>query len=94
MDVTAQRQADAYRSKKKEWILAPHGRATHSFFWQGPGHWNVEAAVLALHRLTAVWHSGRFQSASNAAILTGHSNGGYGALLFAALHPDRAIGPP
>ncbi len=34
MDVTGQRQADAYKTKKNLWIVAPHGRATHSFFWQ------------------------------------------------------------
>jgi hypothetical protein len=27
-------QADAYKRKNNMWLLAPHGRATHSFFWQ------------------------------------------------------------
>ena len=36
MDVTAQRQADCYRPKRGAWVLAPHGRGTHGFNWQGP----------------------------------------------------------
>ena len=36
MDVTAQRQADCYRRKSTAWVLAPHGRGTHGYNWQGP----------------------------------------------------------
>ena len=35
MDVTAQRQADCYAPKPGAWVLAPHGRGTHGFNWQG-----------------------------------------------------------
>ena len=90
MDVTAQRQADAYRSKRRLWVLAPHGRATHSFFWQGPAHWHALAALAALRRHAATWHEGRFRAGPQR-ILTGHSNGGYGALLLAALEPAYAL---
>lgn len=90
MDVTAQRQADAYRGKRRLWVLAPHGRATHSFFWQGPAHWHAVRALAALRRRAAAWHQGRFR-AGLGRILTGHSNGGYGALLLAALEPAYAL---
>jgi hypothetical protein len=90
MDVTAQRQADAYRSHRRRWVLAPHGRATHAFFWQGPAHWHALAALAALRRHAAVWHKGRFR-AGLGRMLTGHSNGGYGALLLAALEPALAL---
>ena len=53
MDVTAQRQADCYRPKQGVWVLAPHGRATHGFNWQGPGSADTPSPSL-LKRLMKV----------------------------------------
>jgi len=89
MDVTAQRQAYCYRPKPGLWVLAPHGRYTHGFNWQGPGHWSALAALQALTERADAW-SARHQAAGGAVrvqqqphriIFTGHSNGGYGAWL-------------
>lgn len=55
MDVTAQRQADCYRRKWNTWVLAPHGRGTHGFNWQGPGHWSAMHALEALAERAALW---------------------------------------
>jgi hypothetical protein len=48
---------------------------TNSFFWQGPGHWNVERALEALVQYSSGWHKGKFVASARAAIFTGHSNG-------------------
>ena len=57
MDVTAQRQADCYARKANAWVLAPHGRGTHGFNWQGPGHWSALYALEALAQLAEHWSS-------------------------------------
>jgi hypothetical protein len=92
MDVTAQRQADCYRPKQGAWVLAPHGRGTHGFNWQGPGHWSVFYALRALQQRAALWPDGRVDVNASRLIFTGHSNGGYGAWFFGTHYPDLALG--
>lgn len=95
MDVTAQRQADCYRPKQGVWILAPHGRGTHGYNWQGPGHWSALRAIEALSDRAAVWPGARVNVAPIAErrlIFTGHSNGGFGAWMFGTHYPDAALG--
>eukprot|EP01065_Artemidia_motanka_P017794 TRINITY_DN21201_c0_g1_i2.p1 TRINITY_DN21201_c0_g1~~TRINITY_DN21201_c0_g1_i2.p1 ORF type:complete len:863 (+),score=237.14 TRINITY_DN21201_c0_g1_i2:269-2590(+) len=89
MDVTAQRQADCYRPMRDRWVVAPHGRGTHALNWQGPGHWSATAALRALQSIAGKWNSSLRINASKV-IYTGHSNGGFGAVLLAALDPDSA----
>ncbi len=98
MDVTAQRQADCYRPKSNLWVLAPHGRGTHGFNWQGPGLWSARYAMDALRARTVAWARRRPADRARVeiafpyeTIFTGHSNGGYGAWLGAALAPDQAL---
>ena len=95
MDVTAQRQADCYRPKQGLWVLAPHGRGTHGFNWQGPGHWSALRALEALSDRAAVWPDA-FVAVAPAPrrrlIFTGHSNGGFGAWMFGTHYPDAALG--
>eukprot|EP00759_Apiculatamorpha_spiralis_P021573 PhF_6_TR26282/c0_g1_i1/m.37654 len=88
MDVTAQRQADCYKPKANMWILAPHGRGTHGWNWQGPGHWSVEYALSSLMSRALSWNNNSIQKV----IFTGHSNGGYGAWFFGTHYPDLTIG--
>ena len=103
MDVTAQRQADCYRPKQGAWVLAPHGRGTHGFNWQGPGHWSALHALEALSERAKLWRDpaaltdsasiGRLALASPPRVIfTGHSNGGFGAWFFGSHYPDYALG--
>jgi predicted esterase len=94
MDVTAQRQADCYRPKQGAWVLAPHGRGTHGFNWQGPGHWSAIHALRALEQRALAWPRARVQISREPyrLIVTGHSNGGYGAWMFGTHYPDLALG--
>ena len=97
MDVTAQRQADCYRPKRDAWVLAPHGRGTHGFNWQGPGEWSALRALDALAERAARWPvkeggSSVALSTPRRVLFTGHSNGGYGAWFFGVHHPDLAVG--
>lgn len=95
MDVTAQRQADCYRPKQGVWVLAPHGRGTHGFNWQGPGHWSALRALEALTDRAAVWPDARVELTTTPhrrLIFTGHSNGGFGAWMFGTHYPDTALG--
>ena len=93
MDVTAQRQADCYRPKQGVWVLAPHGRGTHGFNWQGPGHWSALAALDALANRAAAWTEARVAlSTPYRVIFTGHSNGGFGAWFVGTHYPDMALG--
>ena len=95
MDVTAQRQADCYRPKPGVWVLAPHGRGTHGYNWQGPGHWSALRALESLTERAAVWPDARVHLApapQRRLIFTGHSNGGFGAWMFGTHYPDAALG--
>lgn len=95
MDVTAQRQADCYRPKQGVWVLAPHGRGTHGWNWQGPGHWSALHAVDALSERAVVWSGARVHVApasQRRLIFTGHSNGGFGAWMLGTHYPDAALG--
>ena len=74
-------------------MLAPHGRGTHGFNWQGPGDWSALAALDALAKRAAAWTEGRLAlSTPYRVIFTGHSNGGFGAWLFGTHYPDMALG--
>ena len=91
MDVTSQRQADSYRFPAKNmWILAPHGRGTHALFWQGIAHRSAEAALVELNRLSALRAPAIVSSLDNL-LITGHSNGGFGALMLGIKYPDLAL---
>ena len=95
MDVTAQRQADCYRPKRGMWVLAPHGRGTHGFNWQGPGHWSALHALRSLEERAALWPHARVVLATephHRVVFTGHSNGGFGAWFFGTHYPDLAAG--
>eukprot|EP01062_Namystynia_karyoxenos_P032040 TRINITY_DN23691_c0_g1_i1.p1 TRINITY_DN23691_c0_g1~~TRINITY_DN23691_c0_g1_i1.p1 ORF type:complete len:905 (+),score=243.45 TRINITY_DN23691_c0_g1_i1:70-2715(+) len=91
MDVTAQRQADCYRPMRGLWVLAPHGRGTHALNWQGPGHWSAAAALTALVQRARAYNAS-LPAAPRRVIYTGHSNGGFGAVLLSGLDPDSALG--
>ena len=103
MDVTAQRQADCYRPLPGAWVLAPHGRGTHGFNWQGPGHWSALRALDSLAERAGLWQTQTEADAETAndvvrvanpprVIFAGHSNGGFGAWFFGTHYPDMALG--
>ena len=91
MDVTAQRQADCYRTPSPYWVLAPHGRGTHALNWQGSAHAGAERLLSTLARLSGDWRGGAARADPSRLLLTGHSNGGFGALALATLDPDRVL---
>lgn len=92
MDVTAQRQADAYRQKSKVWVLAPHGRSAFAGLnWQNQGHRSAWAALAALEDQATQFSSGDRRADVSRVIFTGHSNGGFGALLLATEQPALAL---
>ncbi|KAK3286850.1 hypothetical protein CYMTET_5616 [Cymbomonas tetramitiformis] len=91
MDVTASRAADCYKPKPY-WVLAPHGRSTSAFFWQGPGDWSALASLEALSELSLAVFGSPWRASPRRLLVTGHSNGGYGAWSFAQLRPDRVLG--
>ena len=94
MDVTAQRQADCYRPKQGAWVLAPHGRGTHGYNWQGPGHWSAIHALRALSERAKAWTAAHVALTTDRhrVVVSGHSNGGFGAWFFGTHYPDMTMG--
>ena len=81
------------RSKKGMWVLAPHGRNIHAFNWQGPGHWSAVRSLEALYALSGTFWGGAYAaSAEKGVVYTGHSNGGFGAVLMAVHNPMSVLG--
>ncbi|CAE8593326.1 unnamed protein product [Polarella glacialis] len=93
MDVPASRQAYAYKPKANAWVLAPHGRSAFAGLnWQNQGHRSAWAALAALKEHSRLFGSGDRPADISRVIFTGHSNGGFGALLLATEQPDLALG--
>ena len=79
------RQADCYAPRPDVWVLAPLGRGTHGYNWQGPGLWSAMTALDALGvGLLSI------PADVDRVLFTGHSNGGFGAWLLAGMQPERA----
>eukprot|EP00931_Biecheleriopsis_adriatica_P028646 TRINITY_DN17082_c0_g1_i1.p1 TRINITY_DN17082_c0_g1~~TRINITY_DN17082_c0_g1_i1.p1 ORF type:complete len:891 (-),score=181.20 TRINITY_DN17082_c0_g1_i1:85-2706(-) len=93
MDVPASRQAYAYNPKEQVWVLAPHGRSSFAGLnWQNQGHRSAWAALTALADFSMHYGGGGYPADVSRVVFTGHSNGGFGALLLAAERPELALG--
>lgn len=68
------------------WLLAPSRHGAHN--WEGVGRQHALAALDALLKISVGTDS---PADINALVVAGHSMGGHGAWLFAALEPGRSL---
>ncbi|KAJ3130191.1 Serine/threonine-protein kinase [Nowakowskiella sp. JEL0407] len=84
----------SYKRQKYSWILFPTNRGAYGYNWEGPGRVN---GLYALEYLTKhqpgvqPYLRKNYKADKSRLLVTGHSMGGHGALVFSTRYPDITV---